>query len=128
MSKLKKTIVWLIGLAPVLVFAQEPTIKGVIEAVTKLLGSVIPILMVLATAVFFWGVIKYLGAAGLIVKKEGASVKRIKEAKNIIIYGVIGLFLAVAMWGIARVIASTFGLESDRIFDLSEIQFNWPFE
>ena len=63
---------------------------------------VIPILMIIATIVFIWGIISYVLAAG--------SDERKKEAKNLIIWGLIGLFVMVAMWGLVSVIGSTFSI------------------
>ena len=74
---------------------------------TLFLKFVIPILMIIATLVFIWGIIQYVLSAG--------SDDRKKEAKNLIIWGLIALFVIVAMWGLVNVIGSTFGVEEPKI-------------
>lgn len=77
-------------------------ITCLIDKATSLLESVIPILMVLATIVFFWGVIGYLTAAGDEEKK--------KIFKYYISWGIIGLFAMMAVWGLVKVLIKTFGI------------------
>ena len=78
------------------------TFQSILTTIGTLLGYLIPILMVIATIVFIWGIISYILSAG--------SDERKKEAKNLIIWGLIGLFVIVAMWGLVTVIGSTFGV------------------
>ena len=85
-------------LAPLPVFAQT-TIKTIIEEITRLLGLVIPLLFGLAFVVFLWGMYKYISSA-----ETGAK----EEARNIIIYGIIGLFVMVTVWGLVKVLQTTF--------------------
>ena len=35
-----------------------------------------------------------------------------KEARNVMIYGIIGLFVMVAVWGLVNVLINTFGLST----------------
>ncbi|OGZ32651.1 MAG: hypothetical protein A3H02_01130 [Candidatus Niyogibacteria bacterium RIFCSPLOWO2_12_FULL_41_13] len=74
-------------------------ITGTLRAI---LSGIIPILMGLATIVFLWGAINYVFAADDEEKR--------KTFKTYIVWGIIGLFSMVAVWGIVRVLISTFGL------------------
>lgn len=99
-----------LGFAPLVSFAQnatgcgdvEPgTLQAVICTVGNILDTVIPILIVLGIVFFVWGVIMYV-----ISKDEEAK----KRGKDKMIYGIIGLVVIVAMWGLVGIVTKTFGL------------------
>lgn len=83
-------------------FASAQTVHTVLNTLQAILNQFIPILMVIATIVFLWGVIGYITSAGDEEKKG--------RSKTYIIWGLVGLFAMVAVWGIVRVIVVTFGL------------------
>lgn len=68
---------------------------------------IIILLMIVATVVFIYGVIKYILAGG--------SEQRKKEAQGMIIWGLIGLFILVAVWGLVAILENTFGIEREDI-------------
>lgn len=77
------------------------TISGIINKISGgILKPFITILMILSTIVFIWGIIKFIAAAGNPNKKE--------EGKQIIMWGLIGLFVIAGMWGLATIIQTTF--------------------
>jgi hypothetical protein len=82
--------------------AEAQTLPGIITSITGLLNTVIPLLFAIATVVFLWGVIMYITAGGEEDKRT--------EGRNYIIYGLIGLFVMVAVWGIVNVLLSFFAL------------------
>lgn len=100
MQKFKKFIPVGLMFAPMLAFAAD--IESIIGKITTIVGLIIPLLVAIALIVFIVGVIKYITA--------GADEEKRKEARNTIIYGVIGLFAIVAVWGLVGVIASTFDI------------------
>jgi hypothetical protein len=51
-------------------------------------------LLVLATLVFLWGVIKYISAGG--------DAAKVKEARSYILWGLIGLAIMGSVWAIVR--------------------------
>ncbi len=71
-------------------------IKCVIGAV------IIPLIFTLAFLIFLWGMIKYINNADNEKKRE--------ESKKFIYYGIIGLTVMVSVWGIVRIVTTTFGL------------------
>jgi len=72
--------------------ASAQTIAGILTQGTALVVLVIKLLSVLAVAVFFWGIVKFILAAG--------NPEKLKAAKGLIIYGLIGIFVLVSFWGI----------------------------
>src|SRR3989338_4077800 len=70
------------------IFSFAATVGTILTDIQTILNTVIPILMILATVVFLWGVINY------------------------IIWGLLGLFAMVAVWGLDRALVNTFGVGS----------------
>lgn len=89
------------ALAPVFVFADTTlvTVLGVFKSVLDLL---IPIVITLAVVIFFFGLAMYLVKAGE-DKKKGL---------DIMIFGIITLFVMVAVWGLVEVVANTFDINT----------------
>ena len=67
--------------------------QTILNTIGTLLGYLIPILTITVTVVFIWGVISYILSA--------RSGERKKEVRNLIIWGLIGLFVVIAMWWFA---------------------------
>jgi len=72
------------------------TIEKVLGTLTINLNLVIPFLVLAATALFLWGVVRYLTAGG--------DENRLKEARGLIIYGILGLAVMVAVWGFVYIV------------------------
>lgn len=89
---------FLLLLFPVVASAQ--TIGDIMDTIFNIVDYAIVILMSVATIVFLWGIIKYIGS--------GADEKAKEASKGIIKAGIIGLFLMVAIWGIVKVLTTTF--------------------
>ncbi len=82
--------------------AAAATLKDIVSTVRDLVNTIVPLFMVIAVAVFLWGIVKYITAAG--------DEEKAKSARGYIIYGLLGVFVMVAFWGIIQVVASTFGI------------------
>ena len=91
--------------SPLLAYAAN--ISDILGQIENVLSRVIPILMVLATVVFLWGVIRYITAAG--------DEDKLKEGRQFIIFGLVGLFVMVAVWGVVRALVSQFQLQNTNI-------------
>ncbi len=90
-------------LLPFMALAQGGTpLETLLDTVKRVVDIIIPILMALAVLVFLYGIVKYITASG---DAEGQ-----KEARGYIIYGLIGIFVLVAFWGIVAFIAGTLGV------------------
>jgi hypothetical protein len=110
----KKLIVLssVLGLTPFLALAQNSgcnapqalqpgNIQFIICRIGDILNTIIPILVILGVVYFIWGVISYVIGNDEEAKKKG---------RNRMIYGIIGLVVIVAMWGLVSIVNRTFGL------------------
>ena len=93
---------------PVVTFAQSTVSFGSLNTplsqIKGLVSSTIPILIGIGIVVFLYGVIKYVLA-------EGDPSKR-SEARGFMIWGIVGLFVMVSVWGLVGLLQSTFGVGS----------------
>ena len=96
---------------PSLTAAQ--TALTVIDKVKQILGAVIPILITLAVIYFFWGLGKYI----LNVDSEEGK----EQAKSIMIWGIIALFVMVSVWGLVNLIGNTFDIQSGNSIQLPTV-------
>lgn len=117
----KKLIIlsgFVFGLAPVVALAQigiagststdctvgaNGTLIGVLCRVGQILNSIVPVLVALGVVYFVWGVISYVIAGDEEAKKAG---------RDKIIYGIIGLAVIVAVWGLVRILTNTFDVKN----------------
>jgi heme/copper-type cytochrome/quinol oxidase subunit 2 len=86
---------------PLVVSAREEDFKGVVGNVTEFVMTLIPLLTSLAVLFFLWGLVEYVTKAG-----SGAEVK---ESKQRMLWGVIGVFVIVAIWGIVSFVGRSIG-------------------
>lgn len=75
-------------------------ITDIIDAASGIITStLIPLAFALCLLYFFWGVAKYM--------REGArSDQAAAEGKRIMLWGIVGLFVAFSIWGIIAFIQS----------------------
>jgi hypothetical protein len=64
--------------------------------------SIIPLLMALAMMVFVYGVVKY------VIAGDGSDDR--EEGRWFMIYGILGLFAMVSVWGLVILLANTVGI------------------
>lgn len=67
-------------------------------------SSVIPLIIALAVVMFIWGVVQY------VINNEEEAKK--EKGKQFMIWGIIGLTVMVSIWGLVRILGSTFGIEN----------------
>jgi hypothetical protein len=123
---MKKKLIALSGLVgagfmPFLALAQSPpinlggagfcgsgistnTFEYIVCRAGSVLNTVIPVLIVLAVVYFIWGV------AGYVISKDEEAKKR---GKDKMIYGIIGLVVIVAMWGLVSIVTTSFGVNQN---------------
>jgi len=89
-----------LAFVPVLAMAQT-TIFSILGVVKNFLDIAIPILITAALAYFIFGIIKYVVAADADDKAK---------ARDIVVRGILGLFIIVSVWGLIGIIQSTFGV------------------
>ena len=79
-------------------------ILGVMDLLIQTFTAIVPILLSLAVLVFLWGVVKFVAHAG--------DEKAVEEGKTLMVWGMVGLFVMVGVWGIVGYIQSSLGLTS----------------
>jgi hypothetical protein len=80
----------------------EASINTLMKSVSKvLLNPLIKFLFALATAYFIYGVIRYF------FSPDNEEVR--KSSKSSMLWGIIGMFIMVAVWGIMSLILDTLG-------------------
>ena len=67
----------------------------------NVLNPLISLLFVLATVIFIWGVVQYVIAGG--------SQEKTQSAKNVMLWGIIGMTIMVSAWGIVGILCKFFG-------------------
>ncbi len=115
---------FVMGLAPVIALAQTTggtpprcvsgqgvtTIQTFLCKIADILSAIIPILIILGVIYFIWGVITYVIASDEEAKKAG---------RDRIVFGIIGLAVIIAVWGLVKILTNTFGLSNSQ-------QINFP--
>lgn len=84
----------------------DPTFKSLIETtiVGNILKPVIVLLITLAVLLFIYGVI-------INIFSEGGQKK--ETGKMYMLWGIVGLFVIVSMWGLVALLQNTFGLNNN---------------
>lgn len=72
----------------------------IVGIIVNLMGMAVNLLMAFALLVFLYGLMRYMMDAGDDSKRE--------ESRQYMVYGIIGLFVMVSMWGLVQVLTNTF--------------------
>ena len=88
-----------VSVLPLFAFAQDA--GSILDTIGVILNTLIPILITLGVIYFMWGVIQYTTGKSDDAKKEG---------RDRMIFGIIGLFVIVSVWGLVGVLGNTFGV------------------
>ncbi len=105
---MKKFVYTALSFAPALALAKAGgNLSGISSLVTQLGGiikNIIPIMFALALIYFFWGLIKYIQAAGDPVAAS--------KGKSIMIYGVIAIAVMLSIYGLVIWLQTNLGISS----------------
>ncbi len=82
------------------------TIQSIICVVSNILGVLLPVLIALGVIFFVWGVVQFVIAQDEEAKTRG---------RDKMIYGIIGLAVIIALWGLVRIVTNTFGLNQGTV-------------
>ena len=77
---------------------------GMLDILCRIIGLlnyVVPVIIALGVVYFVWGVVQYV-----INDSEEAKTK----GRDTMIFGIIGLFVIIAMWGLVNLVTKTFGV------------------
>ena len=83
--------------------AGDDRISRILSLVSYWFVVVATIIIAIGLITFLWGVVQYITAGE---DEEGR-----KSARNMMMYGIIGLFVMVAVWGLVYFVGSVFGIE-----------------
>ena len=107
MLKLQKTTVKVVALSvfvsiftPFVAFAQASTVQGLIVIIGNIIRLATPVVVGLALLYFFWGLAKF-------ILRADDEVERAK-GKQIMIWGILALFVILTIFGIITVLQNTF--------------------
>ena len=107
---MKKKIA-LIGISfavPFLAFAQTSvtSVQTAGSFIINIINTVaVPVLFAIAFLVFLWGIIEFF------ILSRGDEEKQ-QQGRGLMLYGIIGFFLMVSVWGLVNILVGTFSLSS----------------
>lgn len=78
-------------------------LMGLLDMANQLINRLIPFVITLALLVFLWGILTYIFSTD--------SGKR-DEAKGYMIWGIIGLFVMVSVWGLVNILVRSLALDN----------------
>lgn len=111
---MKKFIIGALAFAPTLAFAQSlNNIQTLLTSIQRLISLAMPIVVGLALLGFFWGLAKFIFAAGDEGKKD--------EGKRLMIWGVVAFFVMISVWGLAKFIGSALGVQEGGTANIPEV-------
>jgi hypothetical protein len=102
---MKLRLLTILALFPTLAFAAPRNFSEFIDLFLELIFMLIPLIITLSFFVFIWGLAKFLWKAG--------DVKSHEEGKNIMVWGLIGLFVMLSIGGILRFAYGDFGFSRE---------------
>ena|SRR3989344_2713097 len=82
---------------------QITTFVGLLNHINTILNTVIPFLVGLAVFVIIYGVFGYI--------RHSADEEKRTEARLFIVWGVIGVFLMLSIWGLVNILVNTLPLK-----------------
>ncbi len=95
----------MVGAQPIINAYRVPaphTLTDLIQTVTYYLNLLIPFLIGLGIFFIIFGVLRYITEAG---NEE----KRI-EARQFVLWGVVGVFIMLSIWGLVNILLGSFGI------------------
>ena len=105
--------------APAAVWAQniEPNtayITGLVTQTSSILRLLLPLVVTLALLLFFWGLAMFI----LNADNEEARGK----GRSMMVWGLVALFVIVAVWGLVGLLAQIFGVKKGGSVDIPGVQ------
>jgi len=94
------------------IFAHAQNIFSLVGGVGLLIRFTTPIVVGLALLGFFWGLVRFIWGGG----------ENREQGKNIMIWGIIALFVMISVWGIVRFIQGSLGIDQGPTTDVPFIR------
>ncbi|NTV22328.1 MAG: hypothetical protein HGB03_02055 [Candidatus Yonathbacteria bacterium] len=92
-------VTYVVGAFPLFVFAAPGTFSELATMLVEIIDVAVPVIVTLALVAFLFGLAKMLFSAG-----DSASYS---EGSKIMVYGIVSLFVIVALWGLIEVAQQT---------------------
>ena len=91
-------------ITPVFVFANADLgyLTTLVTDLGGLVGTLIPLVIIIGLLFFIWGLVQFIAASGDEAAKD--------EGKRKMIWGIVALFVIVAVWGLVEIVAGLFGV------------------
>ena len=89
--------------APTVAFAAPKTFAGLVAFIVGYINLLIPIIITLAIIYYMWNTVQ-----GMWKLKDG---KVDADWSKSMLYGIIAIALMVSIWGVLRILASTFKIQ-----------------
>jgi len=86
--------------------ARFSSFQGLVYCAISFIRPLIPIVFALCVLAFFWGTARY-------IKTASDNPDDLNEAKNFLIYGLIGMFVAFSLWGLIGLMQNFLGENSN---------------
>ncbi len=98
---------------PLIAGAQSLTyFETLLTQIRNILNMLLPIIIAAAVVYFVYGVARYVMSGDEAAKEA---------AKGKIIYGIIGLFVMVSVWGLVRILTNITGVEDEGAPEVTNI-------
>ncbi len=88
-----------------LTVSAAATFADALGIIQGLLNGLLPILIALAVVIFLWGVLKYIRASD--------NPEQRTEGRELMVYGIVAIFVMVSLWGLVNIIIDVFFDASD---------------
>ncbi|MBI2475972.1 MAG: hypothetical protein HYV67_01905 [Candidatus Taylorbacteria bacterium] len=89
---------------PVFVYAVDGGIADFIVQIENILNVIIPFLVGLAVFIIIYGILGYISSA--------ADEEKRKQARDFIMWGVLGVFAMLSVWGFVVILVNSFNLDT----------------
>lgn len=105
--KILSALVIIAATAPLIAFGQNSfsDFDSALDTILRWISRLIPFLLLLATLYFFWGLTQF------ILKADDEDART--GAKNIMIWGVVAVFVMISFWGLVGFLSRTFNLQGN---------------
>src|SRR3989344_5565919 len=94
----------LIGLLPSIAFATS--FKDVVGKIIGVFNTIIPAIIGIGVFLIIFGIFRYINA--------GDDPKKLAEGGKLVLWGVIGVFIMLSIWGLVALILNTVFTPEDR--------------
>ena len=81
---------------------KDDNLADLVFQINAVINTIIPFLVGLAVLIIIWGVFNYISGAGDEEKRA--------QAKQYIVWGVVGVFIMLSVWGLVNVLVNSFDL------------------